>query len=154
MLKRMHVIDFNMEISDKLRNKGLSISYGDFSSKDVLEHAHHGPVNLVLATIPDSMLQGTSNQEILAACMDVWPAAKYIVTSKAAGHAEKLYEAGAHYVLRSACVCAQRLQPLLHDFLSQSDHGELGDLFSAFKDKDNAGKRTSQRRAIGSSIFV
>ncbi len=65
LLNRIHIIDFNMGIVPKLKSKGLKCSYGDFPSRDVLEHVHRGPVSLVISTIPDSLLQSTTNAEIL-----------------------------------------------------------------------------------------
>ena len=46
---------------------------------------------------------------ILKVAMSVWPKAHIIVTADNPEQASELYDAGAHYVLRSAKLCAERI---------------------------------------------
>ena len=55
------------------------------------------------------MLQQTTNMHILKVAMSVWPKAHIIVTADNPEQASELYDAGAHYVLRSAKLCAERI---------------------------------------------
>lgn len=128
LLQRIHVIDFNMDIVPKLEQKGLKCSYGDITSPEVLEHLHHGSPSLVILSIPDSLLQSTSNAELLRTAQGVWPRALHIATADTPMQASELHAAGAHYVLRSSQLCADRLQRLLTDFVSESSGGELPSL--------------------------
>ena len=82
---------------------------GDFSSADVLEHCFHGEPKIIISTTPDTMLQQTTNMHILKVAMSVWPKAHIIVTADNPEQASELYDAGAHYVLRSAKLCAERI---------------------------------------------
>merc|ERR1719360_335829 len=57
LLAKIHVIDIHEHIMPELRKRGVTCAYGDISSPDVLEHAHHGDVRLVISSIPDSLLR-------------------------------------------------------------------------------------------------
>eukprot|EP00443_Scrippsiella_acuminata_P063311 CAMPEP_0115551728 /NCGR_PEP_ID=MMETSP0271-20121206/95877_1 /TAXON_ID=71861 /ORGANISM="Scrippsiella trochoidea, Strain CCMP3099" /LENGTH=783 /DNA_ID=CAMNT_0002985331 /DNA_START=49 /DNA_END=2400 /DNA_ORIENTATION=- len=143
LLAKLHVIDFHEHIMPELRKRGVTCAYGDISSPDVLEHAHHGEVRLVICSIPDSMLQGVTNLRLLQIAKQVWPEADVIVSADNPRQAHSLYEAGADYVLRTAKLCAERLHTLISDHSSHTVHhhhvGEevkLASVFAAFKEKD------------------
>lgn len=130
MLKHLHVIDTNQSIFPKLRKKGIKCSYGDICAPDVLLHCHHGEARLVISTITDSLLPGATNAKLLKIAQEVWPEAHYIVTADNPQQATQLYGSGAHYVLRSAKLCAERLQDLLtkHRGSMTSSDSELAHL--------------------------
>jgi len=113
LIDKIHVVDFNENVLEKLRSKGVGTSYGDISSPDVLEHCVHGEVNLVISTIPDTMLRGTSNMALLKVAKQVWPTTSVIVTADDPVECQKLYNAGADYVLRSSNLCAEKLHEVL-----------------------------------------
>jgi len=143
LLAKLHVVDFHEHIMPELRKRGVTCAYGDISSPDVLEHAHHGEVRLVICSIPDSMLQGVTNLRLLQIAKQVWPEAEVIVSADTPRQAHLLYEAGADYVLRTAKLCAERLHTLISDHSSHTVHhhhvGEevkLANVFAAFKEKD------------------
>jgi Kef-type K+ transport system membrane component KefB len=144
MLKHLHVIDTNQSIMPTLRKKGIKCSYGDICAPDVLLHCHHGEPRLVISTIPDSLLNGVTNAKLLKIAQEVWPTANYIVTADNPQQATQLYTAGASYVLRSAKLCAERLQDLLtkHRSSMTSSESELAHLFNSYRAKDKD-KRTS-----------
>mmetsp|Transcript_37931 Transcript_37931/g.68558 ORF Transcript_37931/g.68558 Transcript_37931/m.68558 type:complete len:866 (-) Transcript_37931:205-2802(-) len=142
LLKKIQVVDVNESIKVGLNKRGIKFSYGDFSSADVLEHAFHGEPKIVLATTPDTMLQGTTNKEILKVCKEVYPNAKVIVTADNPHQAAMLYERGADYVLRSAKLCAERLHTLLSKFDKDAHVSELTVEFDKYKKKDKD-KRSS-----------
>eukprot|EP00928_Gymnodinium_smaydae_P018036 TRINITY_DN16870_c0_g3_i1.p1 TRINITY_DN16870_c0_g3~~TRINITY_DN16870_c0_g3_i1.p1 ORF type:complete len:820 (-),score=154.88 TRINITY_DN16870_c0_g3_i1:36-2126(-) len=144
MLEHMHVIDFHQDIMPEIRKKGVTCAYGDISVADVLEHAHHGECRLVIISIPDSILRGTSNLRLLQVAKSVWPKADVICTADSAAQAHALYEAGADYVLRMAKLCAERLQDLIIDHTSHAVHhhviGEemnLNHVFDFYKRHDD-----------------
>jgi len=144
MLKHLHVIDTNQSIMVPLRKKGIKCSYGDICAPDVLLHCHHGEPRLVICTIPDSLLNGVTNAKLLKIAQEVWPTSHYIVTADNPQQATQLYGAGASYVLRSAKLCAERLQDLLtkHRSSMVSSESELAHLFNTYRAKDKD-KRTS-----------
>jgi len=108
LIDRMHVVDFNEKVLPKIREKGLTASYGDISSPDVLEHAVHGEVKIVLCTILDNLLRGTSNMKLFQVAKQVWPKARVIVISDNPVDTDKLYDAGADYVIMSSNLCADK----------------------------------------------
>jgi len=128
LLAKVHVIDFHENIMPELRKRGVTCAYGDISSPDVLEHAHHGDVKLVISSIPDSLLCGVDNLRLLAVSKQVWPNADVIVTADNPKDASRLYHAGAEYVLRMAKLCAERLEALIidHSVHITSAHHALG----------------------------
>jgi Kef-type K+ transport system membrane component KefB len=130
LLHKLHVIDFNTSIVDALATKGVMCSYGDISCKDVLQHAHHGEVRLVLSTIPDSMLVGVTNADILRISKELWPQAHCIVTSDSQQETADLYKAGADYVLQMALLCSERLQHLLVEYSKNAQASELNQIFA------------------------
>eukprot|EP00747_Dinoflagellata_sp_TGD_P150727 gnl/TRDRNA2_/TRDRNA2_177146_c0_seq1.p1 gnl/TRDRNA2_/TRDRNA2_177146_c0~~gnl/TRDRNA2_/TRDRNA2_177146_c0_seq1.p1 ORF type:complete len:501 (+),score=79.84 gnl/TRDRNA2_/TRDRNA2_177146_c0_seq1:114-1505(+) len=136
LINKLHVVTIDEHIVPTLRSKGISCSYGDISSADVLEHAHHGAARIVLSTIPDSMLCGITNLELCKLSRKVWPDARVIVTADNPTQARILYqEGGADYVVRMAKLCAERL----HLLLDQHEHamgGELDNLFKSQKHSD------------------
>jgi len=143
LLAKLHVIDFQEHIMPELRKRGVTCAYGDISSPDVLEHAHHGEVRLVICSIPDSLLQGVTNLRLLQLAKQVWAEADIIVSADNPRQAQLLYEAGADYVLRTAKLCAERLHDIVADHGSHTVHhhhvGEevkLANIFAAFKEKD------------------
>merc|ERR1711963_1329287 len=82
LLAKLHVIDFHEHNMPELRKRGVTCAYGDISSRDVLEHAHHGDVRLVICSIPDSLLRGVNNLRLLQLSKQVWPTADVIVSAK------------------------------------------------------------------------
>ncbi len=121
----------------KLREMGVSCSYGDISCADVLEHAFHGHPKIVISTIPDSMLRGISNEGLIKVAKQVWPECLVIVTADNPEQAKRFYKMGADYVLRMAKLCAERLYDLLSSFEMQAfSGGELEAMFNTYKDKD------------------
>ena len=75
-------------------------TYGAIISPGVLEHAHHGQVDLVLETIPDSVITGVTNKRLLEVSRQVWPDAHVVDTTESLICTE-LYDAGANYVLHT-----------------------------------------------------
>jgi hypothetical protein len=117
VLDHIHVVDVNEAIVPKIIAKGATASYGDISSADVLEHAVHGEVRMVLSTVADSVLRsvsGTTNSDILRAALELWPDAKVVVTADSPKMTARLYSEGAYYVVRVSELCADRLYEILH----------------------------------------
>jgi len=137
LLRKLQVVEFNQSIKEPLLRRGIKFSYGDFSSADVLEHCFHGEPKIIISTTPDTMLQGTTNMTILKVASSVWPKAHIIVTADNPQQAADLYEAGAHYVLRSAKLCAERLFELLNKYETDAGMSDLQRRFDKFKKKEN-----------------
>ena len=98
ILHEVQVIDFNPEVLDELKRRGIACMYGDVASPETLHHAaiHHAEV--VVCTLPDSILKGTSNLKMLKQLLRSCPGAKILVASETIHGARTLYDAGAHFV--------------------------------------------------------
>jgi Kef-type K+ transport system membrane component KefB len=99
LLGKILVIDFNLEILKQVSEKGIQSVFGDISSLDTLEHAHVGQSAIILSTIPDMLLRGTSNESILRTCRILAPEASIVVTAESSQQVEKLKMLGADKVL-------------------------------------------------------
>ncbi|CAE8650932.1 unnamed protein product, partial [Polarella glacialis] len=145
LLRKLQVIDVNQSIEDKLLKKGVKFSYGDFTQPDVLHHAVKGEPRIVMSTTPDTMLQGSTNKQILKVAKEAFPDAYIIVTADNPKQAAMLYEEGASYVVRSAKLCAERLYELLSRYETDVHHSELEAMFLRFKNKDRAKSRLARQ---------
>jgi voltage-gated potassium channel Kch len=72
--------------------------YGSAGSKETLMHAGVEQAKLVIATVPDELLRGTSNQAIVQAVRAVSPSAMIFACGSRAKDVDALYQAGATYV--------------------------------------------------------
>ena len=119
MLDRLLVIDFNPDVHAELLRRGIACRYGDVANMDTLHHAGVHAPKLVVSTIPDAILKGTSNARLLRLVRRLWPEAKAIVTAGGPTSAIELYEAGADFVfvsrLHSATQMASMLEQALDD---------------------------------------
>ncbi|KAB2926533.1 MAG: sodium:proton exchanger [Candidatus Contendobacter sp.] len=99
LLRKILVIDFNLEVLKELGDRNIKGLFGDISSRDTLEHAHVSTAEILLSTIPDMMLKGTSNQAIVTTCRALAPNAVIVATADSAHEVEVLKASGANEVL-------------------------------------------------------
>merc|ERR1712187_587832 len=131
LLKHVQVIDFSDDITGPLEMKGVKITYGDFTTADSLSQIIKGDVNLVISTIPDTMLKGVTNLQLLEAAMEVCPGAHTIGIADTPAQQKELYDSGASYVLRSSLIVAERLYGLLSEHCKQV--GKNSQLYTIFE---------------------
>jgi Kef-type K+ transport system membrane component KefB len=113
VVDRITVVDFNPEVRAGLDARMVHCIYGDISHADTLHHAKVPEAKVILSTIPDSVLKGTSNVRILRQLRAMAPDAKVIVTSEVLDHAREMYLEGAAYVLVHRFVGATHLAPVV-----------------------------------------
>jgi len=99
ILKRILVIDFNLEVLKELNDRNIKGIFGDISSRDTLEHAHVAHADVILSTIPDMLLKGTDNQSMVTTCRAIAPNAVIIATADSVDQVEILKTSGANEVL-------------------------------------------------------
>ncbi len=99
LLNRILVIDFNLEALNELEKMGVAGLFGDISHLDTLQHARIEEAQIILSTIPDVLLKGTSNLELVELCRNLAPQAMVVATADFPAEAEELRKAGAHDVL-------------------------------------------------------
>ena len=100
LLDEIVVVDFNPEVRDRLEALGVPVVYGDIGHLETLRHAEVHDARLVLSTVPDGALRGTSNLRLLQALRTLAPDAAVVVTAGSPAHARELYEAGAAWVIQ------------------------------------------------------
>jgi len=79
--EKILVIDFYLQNHDRIREAGLNVVYGDISNLEVLRHFGVEKAKVVVCTINDSFLRGTSNQELLDMVKTINPKARVITTA-------------------------------------------------------------------------
>lgn len=106
---RIRVIDFNPALEERLAAAGFSWAYGDLAHPETLAHLGLADASVVVSTIPDSFLKGTSNRELMLHARQIAPNAHYIVTAEEEELAEELHALGAADVIVPAAVTADRV---------------------------------------------
>jgi Kef-type K+ transport system membrane component KefB len=109
LLARVTVMDFNLEVLSDLSKRGVRTVFGDISSMDSLRHAHLEQAKLILSTIPDMLLRGTTNLELVKACRALSANAAIVATADSAAHVERLKIAGATDVLLPYEMLSERI---------------------------------------------
>jgi Kef-type K+ transport system membrane component KefB len=98
LLDQISVIDFNPLVFGTLKARGLHVIYGDISNSDTLVHAGIGNAELIILSVPDSLLVGANNEKLVRHVRSLNPAAKIVATADLLADVNDLYEAGADYV--------------------------------------------------------
>lgn len=98
LLEDVAVVDFNPMVHFTLRQRGVKVLYGDISQPETLHHAGVGSAELLICTVPDSLLKGTSNSKLVRHLRGLNPKAKIIAVAEVLSAVPDLYEAGADYV--------------------------------------------------------
>ena len=113
-VEKILVIDFNPTVLRELRKKNIKAVYGDIAHADTLRHAGVEHAQLVVSTITDDVLRGTSNLRLMNTVHNVAPNAHVVLTTEHIPQALRFYEEGADFVfiprLYSAAACARILR--------------------------------------------
>ncbi len=115
---RVLVVDFNVALHEEIARRGFRVRYGDFSSAEMLHHAGVAEARVVVCTIPDDMLKGTSNLRLVRLLRTLNRDNCIIVNAVTLASVEELYSAGADYVLVPRVETARRLFAALRSALS------------------------------------
>ena len=98
LLGDLLVVDFNPQVSERLRARGVRVVYGDISQRDTLQHAGVAKAEIIFCTLPDTVLKGTSNRKLLTQLRELNPTAQIIVHAEKIAEVAPLYADGASYV--------------------------------------------------------
>jgi Kef-type K+ transport system membrane component KefB/Trk K+ transport system NAD-binding subunit len=113
MKGRILAIDFNPETLERLQADGVECVYGDVSHPETLRLAGIEHASVVVSSVPDSYLRGTTNLMLFRVVRSMAPRARVIVTGDTLAQASALYAEGAHYVLIPPALAAEHLYDLL-----------------------------------------
>ena len=100
-LKDVAVVDFNPVVFQNLQQRGVRVIYGDIAQRDTLMHAGVGSAEVLICTVPDFLLKGTTNERLVRQLRAVNPEATIIAPADLVTDVGTLYAAGASYVVVS-----------------------------------------------------
>ena len=113
-MSKIMVIDYNPTVMHELRKRGVKCVYGDIAHVDTLRHAGIHHAELVVSSITDDVLRGTSNLRLMKSVHNHAPNAHVVLTTDHIPQALKFYDEGADFVfiprLYSAAACARILR--------------------------------------------
>ena len=98
LLEQIFVVDFNPNVYRALQERGIKVYYNDISNSASLIHAGLADAEIVISSVPDSLLKGTTNEKLVRHVRMVNPTAKIIATAEELAETQILYAAGADYV--------------------------------------------------------
>lgn len=98
LLRDILVVDFNPQVREKLRARGVRVVYGDVSQRESLLHAGIARAEVIVCSLPDSILKGVSNLKLLQQLRTLSPQAQIIVHAEKIAEVPQLYAEGANYV--------------------------------------------------------
>ena len=98
VIEKLGVVDFNPVVREELQRRGIRATYGDISHIDSLHHAGIEHAKVLVSTVPDSLLKGTSNLRLIHQLQTLAPEARIIVTAEQFEVAREMYREGATYV--------------------------------------------------------
>lgn len=107
LLPRVLVVDFNVNLHPQIAARGVHVKYGDLSNTATLHHAGVDKAQVIACTIPDDVLKGTTNRQIVKAARRVNPGAVIIANAIELAESRRLYEAGADFVFLQRIESAQ-----------------------------------------------
>jgi Kef-type K+ transport system membrane component KefB len=118
LLSNILVIDFNPNVNTELRHRRIPVVYGDITQRDTLLHAGIGHAELIVCSLPNSILRGATNLKLLQQLRELNPTAKIIVHAELFEDVPKLYAAGADYVSVPRLIEAKELRKVIEAALS------------------------------------
>jgi len=124
LLEQVFVVDFNPAVYHDLQTRGIQVLYGDIAHADTLAHAGIAEAEIVISSLPDSLLKGTSNEKLVRHVRRVNPTAKIIATADVLSESQALYAAGADYVSIARLEQANELVAAV----TAAEAGLLGDM--------------------------
>ncbi len=113
-LDELAVIDFNPVVNEKLRNRNVRAIYGDISQRDTLAHAGIDKAEIIVCTLPNTVLKGINNLKLLRLLREINPKAQIFMHAELLSDVPDLYRAGASYVSLPRLIEATQLVEVVH----------------------------------------
>ncbi|MFT3925625.1 MAG: cation:proton antiporter [Myxococcales bacterium] len=105
-LSEVLVVDTNVQTHAAIRELGARVVYGDAGNPETLRHAHVETAALIISTVSDELLRGTSNEAIVRAVRSVSKDALVFACASRAKQVDVLLAAGANHVFLPAAETA------------------------------------------------
>jgi Kef-type K+ transport system membrane component KefB len=138
LLKDTLVVDFAVNLHDKIRKFGAHVEYGDLSNPDTLHHAGVDRAEVIISTVSDDIMRGIDNAQLVASVRKINPDALIIANAVNLADVDKIYAAGANYVFVSRLDSATALGEAIENALN----GTLADYRTM---RENQHGRPSER---------
>ncbi|MDY0004764.1 MAG: cation:proton antiporter [Polyangia bacterium] len=117
LLARTLVVDYNLQNHAAIKAHGFRVAYGDISNPETLRHHGIAHAKVVLSTISNTFLRGTSNQALAQQVRNINPEALFIATADDERSASVIQDIGVFRVVvppvQAAPVFAQALRDAL-----------------------------------------
>ena len=120
LAKQTLVIDFAVTLHEKIRQTGAHVGYGDLSNPDTLHHAGLDRARVILSTVPDDLLRGVTNAQLVANVRKINPSAVIIASALTLADVKPIYAAGADYVFLPRIDSAEALTDAITNALNGS----------------------------------
>jgi len=98
LLGEICVIDFNPVVHERLKARHIHAVYGDITARDVLHHAGASHAQIIICSLPNTLLKGANNLKILRQLRELNPHAQIVVHAENLADLPALYATGANYV--------------------------------------------------------
>lgn len=131
LLPQTLVVDTNTALHPKIKRLGAKVVYGDIASAEVLRHAGVDAAEVIVSTVPDEMLKGTTNQQLVRSLRTLAPNAVIIANATQVSKVAPTRKAGADYVFRPASEIALGALPAIYAALN----GNLGSFAEAMEEE-------------------
>ncbi len=125
-LERLHadllphtlVVDTNASIHNEIRRRGAQVQYGDIASVELLRHAGVDGAEVIVSTVPDELLKGTTNENLVKQLRQLAPKAVIIANCSRVSQVRALRAAGADHVFRAPSEVAIGILPAIYAALN------------------------------------
>jgi len=122
-------------VHDEIRRRGAQVLYGDLASVEVLRHGGVDAAEVIVSTVPDELLKGTTNAQLVRQLRQLAPNAAIIANCTRVSEVAALRAAGADHVFRAPTEVALGVLPAIYAALNaglpsylealEEEHGAL-----------------------------
>jgi Trk K+ transport system NAD-binding subunit len=109
LLNEIMVVDFNPIVKAAMKQRNIPYVYADISHPDTLLHVDISHASIIVCSIENVFLKGTTNLHLVETLNKICPNAKIIVTGDDAKQSLALYRAGADVVLQPSKLTSEFL---------------------------------------------
>ncbi len=118
ILHEVLVADFNVALHDRIAALGPTVKYADIGNESTLRHLGLEEASVIVCTIPDDLLRGTSNRRLVRMVRRLSPGALIVANALEFPEMQAVYEAGADYVYLSRVETARALSAVFEKVLN------------------------------------
>jgi hypothetical protein len=135
LLSQCLVIDYNPDVNKELRARGIPVVYGDITQRDTLIHSGIQDAEIIVCTLPNSILRGASNLKLVQQLRTLNPSAKIIMHAELFSDVPRLYAAGADFVSVPRLIEARELRKIIEAARTSLLQEKRAELDTAMRDR-------------------